>query len=83
MNLQTTDSVALVELWTVIKNYVVVKDQRACADQFIATITEAGLVDIDVDSSHLYGVCDLFDKALRQYIEDNGMGEEDHSDWNE
>ena len=83
MTLHSTDSVALVELWAGMKNYVPVKDQRAAADQYIANIADTGLVDLDVDSANLYGVCDTFDKALRQHIEDNGIEEEDHHDWNE
>lgn len=83
MTLQATDSTALVELWSGIKNYVPVKDQRAAAEQFIANIADSGLVDLDVDSDHLYGICDTFDKVLRQYLEDNGHEQEDHNDWNE
>lgn len=71
MTLHVTDAVTLVELWAGIKTYVPAKDQRSCADQFITNIDDAGLVDLQVVSSELYGICDVFDKALREYISEN------------
>jgi|TARA_R110000851_G_scaffold137610_2_gene273612 hypothetical protein len=84
MTLQSTDVTALVELWAGIKNYVPAKDQGSCAAQFIANIDEAGFVDFSVSGSDMYGVCGVFDKALRDYIHDNGLDEsEDQEDWDE
>jgi hypothetical protein len=80
MKLYTADAVALVEIWSGIKNYVPIKDQRHCADQFIATIEEAGLVDLSMASNDLYGVCDVFDSALRAYCRENGYNETETSD---
>lgn len=83
MKLHATESVALVELWAGIKSYVPAKDQRSAADQYIATIDDAGLVDFSIASAELYGICDTFDKALRAYCQDNGYDEEDLEDWDE
>lgn len=86
MILHATDYVALVELWSGIKNYVPVKDQRSCAEQFISNIDEAGLIDFSMANLELYGVCDVFDKSLRNYIEDNGYDneiDEEADDWEE
>jgi len=83
MTLHATDAVAMVELWAGIKNYVPAKDQRACADQFIANIDDAGLVDLAVVSAELYGICETFDKALRDFCQENGFDDEDHEDWDE
>jgi hypothetical protein len=82
MTLHATDAVALVELWAGIKSYVPAKDQRSCADQFIANIDEAGLIDLSITGPELYGVCDTFDKALKTYIQENGL-EDDQAleDW--
>lgn len=84
MKLHATDAVALVEIWAGIKHYVPAKDQRACAGQFIAQIDEAGLIDFVTASQELYGVCDVFDGALRSFFQDNGLDqEEDFNDWDE
>jgi hypothetical protein len=84
MTLHATDTPALVELWAGIKNYVPAKDQRSCADQFIAKIDEAGLVDFSVPVHDLYGICDIFDKALRDFIANNGLNDDnEHDDWDE
>lgn len=83
MKLHATDAVALVELWLGVKNYVPTKDQRACAEQFITAIDEAGLIDLIEASAELYGTCDTFDKALRAYIQENGFEELDLDDWDE
>ena len=85
MSLHTTDAIALVELWAGLKNYVPAKDQKQAAEQFIANVDDAGLVDLSVASSDLYGVCDTFDKALRNYVEEQGYDELeiDQEDWDE
>jgi hypothetical protein len=84
MKLHATDAVALVEIWSGIKNYVPAKEQRACAYQFIATVDEAGLVDLSVASGELYGTCETFDRALREYCQEQGFDEElDSDDWDE
>jgi hypothetical protein len=84
MKLHATESVALVEIWAGIKNYVPAKDQRDCATQFIATIEDAGLVDLSIASAELYGVCETFDQALRIYCQENGYDEEGFDeDWDE
>ena len=84
MTLHATEAVALVELWVGIKNYVPPKDQPPCAEQFIANIVEAGLVDLVPISSELYGICDVFDRALKTYIADNELEEEiEFNDWDE
>ncbi len=83
MSLHTTEVVALVELWSGIKTYVPVKDQRSAAEHFITSIDEAGLVDLSVAGPELYGVCDTFDKALRTYVQENMIEDQDHEDWDE
>ena len=85
MTLHVTDAVALVEIWAGLKNYVPAKDQSTAAEQYIATLDDAGLIDFSVISADLYGVCDTFDKALRNYCEENGLTEEDEdlNDWEE
>lgn len=84
MKLHATDAVALVEIWAGIKTYVPAKDHRACANQFITTIDEAGLVDLSIAAEELYGVCETFDKALRDYCEENSFDDDlDYNDWDE
>lgn len=83
MKLHASESIALVELWAGIKNYVPAKDQRSCVEQFISAIDEAGLVDLTLSSREMYGVCGTFDAALRRYCEDNGLIEESYNDWDE
>jgi hypothetical protein len=80
MTLHTSEQPSIVALWTSISHYVPVKDRRAAADQFIATVDEAELIDFNNIGTDLYGECDLFDKALRQYIQDNGY---EIPDWEE
>jgi len=84
MSLNATESVTLVELWASVKNYVPAKDQRDAAEQYIATIDEAGLIDFNAVGIELYGVCDTFDKALRTYIQEQGYrADENLDDWDE
>jgi hypothetical protein len=84
MKLHTTDAVALVEVWTGLKNYVPAKDQKQAAEQFIASIDDAGLVDVGMCSSEMYGVDDTFDAVLRTYCEENGLLEDnEHEEWDE
>lgn len=87
MTLHTTDQVAFVELWAGIKSYVPAKDQQSCADQYIANLDEAGLIDFNSGCDDLYGVCDTFDKALRQFIHEQGYtadeADVDADDWDE
>ena len=52
--------------------------------QFIASIDDAGLVDVGLCSSDMYGICDTFDISLRTYCEENGLLEEDeYEEWDE
>ncbi len=84
MKLHTTEAVALVEIWVGLKNYVPAKDQKQAAEQFIASIDDAGLVDVGLCSSDMYGICDTFDISLRTYCEENGLLEEDeYEEWDE
>jgi len=85
MTLHANEAIALVEIWAGIKNYVPAKDQRSAAEHFITSIDDAGLVDLSIASTELYGVCDTFDKALRTYVQENGLDEvdDDLDDWDE
>lgn len=85
MKLHSNDATALVDLWTGVKTYVPAKDQHNCAEQFIANIDDTGLVDLSTENQELYGVCDVFDKALRIYVEENVLDDqpEDLEDWDE
>jgi len=84
MTLHTSDAIALVELWAGIKNYIPAKDQKQAAEQFITNIDEAGLVDLSVTGNDLSGVCDIFDKAMRTFLEENGLEiDTDFEEWDE
>jgi hypothetical protein len=83
MKLCGNDTVALIEIWTSIKSYVPVKDQRSCAEQFISIIDDTGLIDLSIEGTDLYGTCDIFDKALRTYCDENGLTNESLEDWDE
>lgn len=82
MKLHASDTVALVEVWTALKNYVPAKDQRQAAEQFIASLEDAGLVDFSIDNRDVYGVCEVFDAVLRTYCEEQGYTDEDEI-WDE
>jgi hypothetical protein len=83
MRVNNTEVTALVELWVSVRSYVPLKDQRQCAEQFIATIDEAELIDLSIPNPELYGICDIFDNALRIHCRENGYDEMDMSDWDE
>lgn len=83
MTLHSNEAITLVELWVGIKNYVPAKDQRSAAEHYIQSIDDAGLVDFSVSSAELYGVCDMFDKALQAYCQENGLDEEELDEWDE
>lgn len=80
MKLHTSESIVLVELWSGIKNYIPAKDQRDCAEQYISNIEDVGLADLSIASTELYGVCDVFDQALKKYCRENGYGQDDDAD---
>lgn len=80
MKLNATDAVALVELWAGIKHYVPAKEQRSCAAQYIANIDDSGLVDLNATGVEFYGICDVFDKALRDYLHENDLDGDDGDD---
>jgi hypothetical protein len=77
MKLNATDAVALVELWAGIKHYVPAKEQRSAAAHYISNIDEAGLVDLSATGAEFYGICDVFDKALRDYLHENSISGDD------
>lgn len=83
MSLHANEAVALVEIWAGLKNYVPAKDQTSAAEHYIASIDDAGLVDLAVVSADLYGVCETFDKALRNFCQENGFDEDELEDWDE
>ena len=85
MKLHANDAVALVELWSGIRSYVPVKDQKQAAEQYIAILDDSGLADLSTSSVEMYGVCDVFDLALRTYCEENGLVEDtsEFEDWDE
>lgn len=83
MKMTTTDNTPYVEVWMGIKNYVPVKDQRQCAEQFIGALDDSGLVDFSEPTNDLYGICDVFDSALKIYQRDNGYDEMELEDWEE
>lgn len=85
MRLNSTDAIALVEIWAGIKTYIHIKDQKQAAEQFIALSVDAGLIDLSISAAELYGVCDVFDNALKHYCEENGLldNDDDDYDWDE
>lgn len=85
MKLHTTDAIALVEIWAGIKSYVPAKDQKACAEQFIIKIDDAGLIDFESAGDELFGICDIFDAVLRIYCYENHTQDnaDDFVDWDD
>jgi len=79
MTLHATDATALVEIWAGIKNYVPAKDRRPAAEQFLAMVDDSGLVDLSIVSYELYGICDVFDKALKAYCQENLLDDTESS----
>lgn len=85
MKLHRSDAVSLVEIWTGIKNYIAQKDQRQAAEHYIANLEDHGLADFSVSDRDFYGVCDVFDSALRAYCEEQGYYDidTDNTEWDE
>ena len=85
MKLHASDAVALVEVWTGLKNYVPQKDQRQAVEQYIASLEDHGLADFSIDNREFYGVCDVFDAVLRTYCEEQGYHEDEDNgyEWDE
>jgi hypothetical protein len=85
MKLHHSDAVALVEIWSGLKNYIPAKDQKQAAEQYIASLEDRGLADFSVDNAEFYGVCGVFDSALRAYCEEQGYHDDyiddDEYDW--
>ena len=83
MKLHTSDAVALVEVWTGLKNYIPPKDQRQAVEHYIASLEDHGLADFSIDNREFYGVCEVFDTTLKTYCEDQGYLDEDTEEWDE
>ena len=77
MTLHSSDIEVIIDIWSGIKNYIPVKDQRAAAEQYIMTVADSGIIDLEWQAGELYGVCEIFDIALRAYLEENGFVQEE------
>jgi hypothetical protein len=53
---------AIVELWEVMKSYIVPKERKVAAEQYLTTVLDLGLVS-DI-SDEMFGICDIFDKVM-------------------
>jgi hypothetical protein len=81
MKLGVSDTVALVEVWAGLKNYIPQKDQRQSAEQYISSLEDHGLADFSID-----GVCEVFDAVLRTYCVEQGYHDDndnDNDEWDE
>lgn len=84
MKLSAHDAIALVEVWTGIKNYIPLKDQKQAVEQYISSLDETGLADLSIAAIEMYGICDTFDSVLRTYCIENGYVEDlDDDEWEE
>jgi len=84
MKSDARDAVALVEVWAGIKTYIPTKDRKQAAEQFIIMVEDAGIIDLGFVANELYGICDTFDSALRNYCNDNGFTDEfGENEWDE
>ena len=83
MKLHAADAITVVELWVSLKNYIPAKDIKQAAIHFIAAIDENELVDFTLSSRDLYGNDAAFDVALSAYCEENGLVEDELTDWDE
>jgi hypothetical protein len=63
------EAIAIVELWSVMKSYIAVKERRVASEQFLASAIDLGL--IDEISDDLFGICDTFDKTLGDYKQEH------------
>lgn len=83
MKLHASDAITVVELWISIKNYIPAKDIKQAAEHFIAALDEHEIVDLTLSSRDLYGIDNAFDVALSAYCEENGLVEDEFTDWEE
>ena len=63
---------AVIEIWSIMKNYISPKDQKDAAAQYIDTAADLGMIELPIfDQDELFGTCNEFDFALKNYLEEN------------
>lgn len=85
MSMSSYEAVGLMEMWAGIKNYVPAKDQDTAAMQFITMSEELNFVDYSHPPDDIFGICDLLDKNIRIFRDENGYMDEDDDEpeWDE
>tara|TARA_B100001093_G_C26217835_1_gene754782 strand:+ start:280 stop:528 length:249 start_codon:yes stop_codon:yes gene_type:complete len=78
MKISSNEAVSIAELWGSIKNYISQKDRQAAAEQFLTTVQDNAILDLEECASELFGVCDTLDRALKDYVV-----EEDYDEYEE
>lgn len=85
MALASYEAVGLMEIWAGIKVYVPAKEQDSAAMKFITMVDELNFVDFSHPPEDIFGLCDVLDKNMRIYRDENGYTDEtdDLVDWDE
>ena len=76
-----TDASVIIDIWTSMKEYIPAKDRISAAEHFLTTVSEAGLVDVEVDHRELFGSCKDLDRAVQEVAVDLDLCE-DVDDYN-
>lgn len=76
-----TDASVVVDIWTSMKEYIPAKDRISAAEHFLTVVSEAGLVDVEVDHLELFGSCKDLDRAVQEVAVDLDLCE-DVDDYN-
>lgn len=73
-----SDTISLMEIWGIMKAYIPAKDHADAAEHFITHLDNSGLIDFQyVDDSDVFGVCNVFDAVLKDYLHTNYEEEDD------
>ena len=81
-----SDASEVLDLWTAVREYVPVKERQAAADQFVATLADSTLIDVEANIHELFGTCGVLDKALKELATELDLCEDVddyNNDWDE
>jgi len=76
----------VLDLWTAMREYIPVKERKDAADQFVATLADSTLVDVEAQLHDFFGTCGVLDKALKDLAVELDLCEDVddyNNDWDE
>lgn len=81
-----SDASEVLNFWSALREYIPAKERKDAAEQFVATLSDSTLIDIEASISDLFGTCGVLDKALNDLATELDLCEDVddyNNDWDE